>query len=181
GMRARLAAPSADDRRRRRTARTDFTSRTPGLEPARKRGPACRWPAGGLSHHSDPQKPEEHSEHTRVRSPNQVNYGNRARYTSVTGRAEARNRAMATKGWRAMTGMAGTGTGADGASAAFAEEVARVRASGVLGQAGRLRELFDYLADRGPDAPSASQADIADAVFGQPDTEGDDATARVYV
>jgi len=80
-----------------------------------------------------------------------------------------------------MTGMAGTGTGADGASAAFAEEVARVRASGVLGQAGRLRELFDYLADRGPDAPSASQADIADAVFGQPDTEGDDATARVYV
>ena len=32
-----------------------------------------------------------------------------------------------------------------------------------------------------PGAPPASQADIADSVFGQPDTEGDDATARVYV
>jgi hypothetical protein len=74
-----------------------------------------------------------------------------------------------------------TGSAADPASATFAEEVARVRASGVLGQSGRLRELFDYLADRGPDAPSASQAEIADAVFGQLDTEGDDATARVYV
>jgi len=64
---------------------------------------------------------------------------------------------------------------------AFAAEVARVQASGALGQAGRLRELFDYLAARGADAPPASQAEIADSVFGQPDTEGDDATARVYV
>ncbi|HEY6817527.1 MAG TPA: hypothetical protein VI168_18475, partial [Croceibacterium sp.] len=30
-------------------------------------------------------------------------------------------------------------------------------------------------------AAPASQADIADSVFGQPDTEGDDATVRVYV
>jgi hypothetical protein len=74
-----------------------------------------------------------------------------------------------------------SGSAADAASATFAHQVARVRASGVLGQGGRLRELFDYLADRGPDAPSASQAEIADAVFGQIDTEGDDATARVYV
>lgn len=63
----------------------------------------------------------------------------------------------------------------------FAAEVARVQASGSLGQGGRLRELFDYLAARGPDAPPASQAEIADSVFGQPDTEGDDATARVYI
>jgi hypothetical protein len=63
----------------------------------------------------------------------------------------------------------------------FAAEVARVQASGTLGQAGRLRELFDYLAARGPDAAPATQAEIADSVFGQPDTEGDDATARVYV
>lgn len=63
----------------------------------------------------------------------------------------------------------------------FAAEVARVQASGALGQAGRLRELFDYLAARGPDAAPATQAEIADSVFGQPDTEGDDATARVYV
>jgi hypothetical protein len=63
----------------------------------------------------------------------------------------------------------------------FIAEVARVQAGGALGQAGRLRELFDYLAGRGPDAAPASQAEIADSVFGQPDTEGDDATARVYV
>jgi len=63
----------------------------------------------------------------------------------------------------------------------FLAELARVRASGILAESGRLRELFDYLAARGPDAPPATQADIADRVFGQPDTEGDDATARVYV
>ena len=63
----------------------------------------------------------------------------------------------------------------------FLAELARVRASRALAESGRLRELFDYLAARGPDAPPATQADIADSVFGQPDTEGDDATARVYV
>jgi hypothetical protein len=63
----------------------------------------------------------------------------------------------------------------------FQAELARVRASGVLAESGRLRELFDYLAARGPEAPPASQADIADSVFGQLDAEGDDATARVYV
>jgi hypothetical protein len=65
--------------------------------------------------------------------------------------------------------------------AAFAGEVARIHGSGALGESGRLRELFDYLAARGPTAAPATQAEIADAVFGQPDTEGDDATARVYV
>lgn len=64
---------------------------------------------------------------------------------------------------------------------AFCAEIVRVRAGGALAESGRLRELFDYLAERGPDAPPATQADIADAVFGQPDTAGDDATARVYV
>ncbi|HEU4650337.1 MAG TPA: hypothetical protein VFS49_02880 [Croceibacterium sp.] len=63
----------------------------------------------------------------------------------------------------------------------FHAELARVRGSGVLGDSGRLRELFDYLAARAADAPPASQADIADSVFGQADTEGDDATVRVYV
>lgn len=63
----------------------------------------------------------------------------------------------------------------------FLAELARVRGSGTLGDTGRLRELFDYLAARGPGAPAASQADIADSVFGQADTEGDDATVRVYV
>ena len=64
---------------------------------------------------------------------------------------------------------------------AFAAEVARIRDSGMLGDSGRLRELFDYLAARGPAAAPATQADIADAVFGQPDADGDDATARVYI
>lgn len=75
----------------------------------------------------------------------------------------------------------GRGDGTAGGREAFAAEVARVQAGGALGQAGRLRELFDYLAARGPDAAPATQAEIADSVFGQPDTEGDDATARVYV
>lgn len=63
----------------------------------------------------------------------------------------------------------------------FAAEVARVRASGTLGGSGRLVELFDYLAARGGEAEPASQAEIAHAVFGQTDADGDDATARVYI
>jgi hypothetical protein len=84
------------------------------------------------------------------------------------------------KNWRdwASRGEAQRGGGGEHA---FAAEVARVQAGGALGESGRLRELFDYLAARGPAAGPASQAEIADAVFGQPDTEGDDATARVYI
>ncbi|HSG35577.1 MAG TPA: helix-turn-helix domain-containing protein [Sphingomonadaceae bacterium] len=63
----------------------------------------------------------------------------------------------------------------------LADEAARVRASGALGESGRLVELFDYLAARGPDREPASQAEIAHAVFGQQDAEGDDATVRVYI
>jgi hypothetical protein len=69
----------------------------------------------------------------------------------------------------------------EGGETGFAAEVARLNASRVAGESGRLRDLFDYLVARGPDAPSASQADIAHAVFGQAATEGDDATVRVYV
>src|SRR5690606_19787173 len=50
-----------------------------------------------------------------------------------------------------------------------------------LGDGGRLLELFDFLADRGPDTPSVSQAEIAETVFGQTDTGVDDATVRVYI
>ena len=63
----------------------------------------------------------------------------------------------------------------------FEREVERVRASGVLGRTGRLRELFDFLARRGHAAEPATQADIAHEVFGQLDASADDATARVYV
>ncbi len=66
-------------------------------------------------------------------------------------------------------------------SAAFAEEVSRIAAANVVGRAGRLRELFDFLAARGPGATPASQAEIAQEVFGQMGAEGDDATARVYI
>ncbi|KPL69459.1 hypothetical protein SZ64_15910 [Erythrobacter sp. SG61-1L] len=68
-----------------------------------------------------------------------------------------------------------------GETAAFAAEVARVKSSGVLGEAGRLVELFDFLARRGASAEPATQIEIAETVFGQAASESDDATARVYV
>lgn len=67
------------------------------------------------------------------------------------------------------------------AHAAYRAEVARLRSMGVGGKSGRLAELLDYLAERGPDATSATQAEIAAAVFGQSETDADDATVRVYV
>ena len=69
----------------------------------------------------------------------------------------------------------------DGLQASFADEVARVRESGLVGHSGRLRDLFDFLAARGPEGEPATQADIAETVFGQHQTEADDATARVYI
>ena len=67
------------------------------------------------------------------------------------------------------------------AESAFAEEVARLKRSGVLGETGRLAELFDFLARRGAEAEAASQAEIAETVFGQAASESDDATVRVYI
>ena len=64
---------------------------------------------------------------------------------------------------------------------AFMSEVERVRESGLVGSSGRLRELFDFLASRGPQAEPASQIEIAETVVGQAAAEPDDATARVYV
>ena len=69
----------------------------------------------------------------------------------------------------------------DGTKASFADEIARVRESGLVGRAGRLRDLFDFLAARGPEGEPATQADIAETVFGQMQAEADDATARVYI
>jgi hypothetical protein len=69
----------------------------------------------------------------------------------------------------------------DGAQPSFADEVARVRGSGIVGHSGRLLDLFDFLAARGPAGEPATQADIAETVFGQQQTEVDDATARVYI
>lgn len=64
---------------------------------------------------------------------------------------------------------------------AFAAEAARLRESGALGASGRLRELFDFLADRGHAAEAASQAEIGETVFGQDSAADDDATVRVYI
>jgi hypothetical protein len=66
-------------------------------------------------------------------------------------------------------------------STAFEAEVQRLRQDNVLGASGRLRDLFDYLADRGSEAGPATQAEIAEHVFGQAAPEADDATVRVYV
>ncbi len=63
----------------------------------------------------------------------------------------------------------------------FEAEVERLRAAQVPGASGRLRDLFDFLAARGPDADSASQEEIAREVFGQAEADADDATVRVYV
>ena len=64
---------------------------------------------------------------------------------------------------------------------AFAAETERVRSSDTIGGSGRLRELFDFLAERGPSATPATQAEIGQRVFGQHDADADDATVRVYI
>ncbi len=67
------------------------------------------------------------------------------------------------------------------ATGAFTAEVERLRAAGVAGVSGRLRDLFDYLADRGHLAGPASQLEVSAAVFGQSNPAADDATVRVYM
>jgi hypothetical protein len=68
------------------------------------------------------------------------------------------------------------------APAALAE-IARVRASGVLGGSGRLLELFEFLAQRSAEGRPPKEAEIALAVFGKagPDSMRDDPVARVYI
>jgi hypothetical protein len=80
-----------------------------------------------------------------------------------------------------MEGLGNLGRNDPAAAGRFDAEVGRVRAGGALGESGRLLELFDFLAARGPDTPSVSQAEIAETVFGQTDTGVDDATVRVYI
>ena len=64
---------------------------------------------------------------------------------------------------------------------AFGAELERLLAAGVAGQGGRLADLLDFLAARGPHAPPATQGEIAEAVFGQALVDADDASVRVYV
>ncbi|MBI1360051.1 MAG: hypothetical protein GC155_07165 [Alphaproteobacteria bacterium] len=62
-------------------------------------------------------------------------------------------------------------------------EIVRVRASGVLGESGRMNELFDFLVERSAQNDAPKETEIALAVFGKDEAAGarDDATARVYV
>jgi hypothetical protein len=62
-------------------------------------------------------------------------------------------------------------------------EIARVRESGVLGQSGRLLELFDFLAARSAEGRPPKEAEIALTVFGKAEGEAfrDDPVARVYI
>lgn len=62
-------------------------------------------------------------------------------------------------------------------------EISRVRESGVLGQSGRLLELFAFLAQRSAEGRPPKEVEIALAVFGKagPDSMRDDPVARVYI
>jgi hypothetical protein len=71
-------------------------------------------------------------------------------------------------------------TGAD-LDAMYSEEIARIRGGGVLGNSGRVFDLFEFLARRGVTAPAATQAELAEFVFGQSMAMADDATVRVYI
>lgn len=63
---------------------------------------------------------------------------------------------------------------------AFAEQVALIRARGVLGRSHGLRRLFDHLAAHGRRA-ALSENDVAAEVFGRTPDPGGDASVRVYI
>lgn len=63
---------------------------------------------------------------------------------------------------------------------AFAEQVALIRARGVLGRSHGLRRLFEHLADHGSGA-ALSENDVAAEVFGRTPDPGGDASVRVYI
>lgn len=64
---------------------------------------------------------------------------------------------------------------------AFEEQVARVRAAGVLGRSHGLARLFDYLADPVRQGQTLREADMAQDVFGRELDLSGDASVRVYV
>ncbi|MBX3484568.1 helix-turn-helix domain-containing protein [Phenylobacterium sp.] len=69
----------------------------------------------------------------------------------------------------------------DGVSEALAQQVARVRAAGVLGRSQGLARLFDYLADPARGGRTLREADVAMDVFGRGLDLTGDASVRVYV
>ena len=70
----------------------------------------------------------------------------------------------------------------DDARSAMKAEIERLRAAGVAGDAGRLRDLFDYLARQSLEGVSPKEIEIAADVFGRSDlSETGDSSVRVYV
>jgi hypothetical protein len=69
----------------------------------------------------------------------------------------------------------------DGRSEALAAQVARVRASGLLGRSHGLARLFDYLADPVRIGRTLTEADVAHEVFGRTADLSGDASVRVYI
>lgn len=61
------------------------------------------------------------------------------------------------------------------------EQVARIRAAGVLGRSQGLARLFDYLADPAREGRTLREADVAQDVFGRELDLTGDASVRVYV
>jgi hypothetical protein len=68
-------------------------------------------------------------------------------------------------------------------AATLEAEIDRIRASGILGAQGRLRELFDFLVQRSAENAPPKEAEIALEVFGKTDNDvsRDDPVARVYI
>lgn len=64
---------------------------------------------------------------------------------------------------------------------AFAEQVAQVRAAGVLGRSHGLSRLFDYLAAPERQGRTLREADMAQDVFGRALDLSGDASVRVYI
>lgn len=61
-------------------------------------------------------------------------------------------------------------------------EIARIRDQGLLGRAGRLTDLFDYLLDRSLKDDPPKEVEIVSEVFSGPGERApDDAVARVYI
>ncbi|MAP94828.1 MAG: hypothetical protein CMK07_07755 [Ponticaulis sp.] len=64
----------------------------------------------------------------------------------------------------------------------LAAEIDRLRSLGIPARSGRIRELFDYLAERSLEGTTPKEAEIAHEVFGRDlSNDADDSSVRVYI